>query len=165
MADNAAADSGVEDDRQLADRRLAGVQPRNRARAGACPDVGDAFEVGQMMRAVPAVIALHVRAFARDDARRQAVPARPITAKEAVTGSEREARPAVACAAALAVGDSGDGACGLLDAKRGFAQRLRIGFAADVEIEVGTGALEQQFLGRGIGRASCRERVCQYAYI
>src|SRR3546814_15580576 len=70
------ADSGVEDDRQLADRRLAGVQPRDRARAGACPDVGDAFEVGQMMRAVPAVIALHVRAFARDDARRQAVPAR-----------------------------------------------------------------------------------------
>src|SRR3546814_8417808 len=82
-----------------------------------CPDVGDAFEVGQMMRAVPAVIALHVRAFARDDARRQAVPARPITAKEAVTGSEREARPAVACAAALAVGAPGDGACGLLDAK------------------------------------------------
>src|SRR3546814_14702975 len=100
------ADSGVEDDRQLADRRLAGVQPRDRARAGACPDVGDAFEVGQMMRAVPAVIALHVRAFARDDARRQAVPARPITATEAVTGSEREARQ--------------------------------------------------------IGRASCRERVCQY---
>src|SRR3546814_2061279 len=97
----------IEDDRQLADWRLAGVQPRDRARAGACPDVGDAFEVGQMMRAVPAVIALHVRAFARDDARRQAVPARPITAGKAVAGREREARAAVACAAALAVREIG----------------------------------------------------------
>src|SRR3546814_11764352 len=59
--------------------------------------------------------------------------------------------PAVACAAALAVGDPGDGACGLLDAKRGFAQRLRIGFAAVVEIQVGNGALEQHFLGRDAG--------------
>src|SRR3546814_6920348 len=102
----------IEDDRQLADWRLAVVQPRDRARAGACPDVGDAFEVGQMMRAVPAVIALHVRAFARDDARRQAVPTRPITAGKAVASREREARAAVACAAALAVRDHGDGACG-----------------------------------------------------
>src|SRR3546814_16426281 len=91
MADNAAADPGIEDDRQFADRRLAGVQPRDRARAGACPDVGDAFEVGQMMRAVPAVIALHVRAFARDGARRKAVPARPLTPKKAMSPEARSA--------------------------------------------------------------------------
>src|SRR3546814_12289172 len=96
----------------------------------------DLFEVGQMMRAVPAVIALHVRAFARDDARRQAVPARPITAGKAVAGREREARAAVACAAALAVRDPGDGACGFLDAQRGFAPGLRIGLPAVAEVAI-----------------------------
>ena len=51
MADDAAADARIEDDRHLADGRLAGVQPRDGAGSGARADFGGAFEVGQMMRA------------------------------------------------------------------------------------------------------------------
>ena len=52
----------------------------------------------------------------------------------------------MACAAAFAVGDARDGARGFLNCQCGFAQRLGIGFAAVVEIKIGSGAFEQQLL-------------------
>src|SRR5690606_24821657 len=93
----------------------------------------------------------HRRAFACDYARREAVPARAITSREAVTRYEREAGAAMACAAALAVRDPGHSARSLLHPERGRAEGLGVCLAAIVQIEIGERPLEQQLARREAG--------------
>src|SRR3546814_9469842 len=82
VTEQAGTDARVEDEGQLADRRLAGGEAFDRTGAGARADGLSAFEVGPVMRAVPGIVALHASAFAGDHARRQAVAALSIARSE-----------------------------------------------------------------------------------
>src|SRR3546814_18008748 len=106
VTEQAGTDARVEDEGQLADRRLAGGEAFDRTGAGARADGLSAFEVGPVMRAVPGIVALHASAFAGDPAPRQAVAARSIATGEAAAGGGGDTGTAMARGAASAGGDA-----------------------------------------------------------
>ena len=153
MADEAAADARVEHHRHRPARHPHRIEPGDGPLAGAAAGDFRRFEVGEVADLVLGIIALHARAGAGDDARIAAIAARRVAAAEAVAGRQSEDRPPRRSAAALAVGDAGDGAGGLLGRQGAFLERGGRGIGPVVALDVDGLATQQAIVGgeAGIG--------------
>ena len=90
MAEQARRDAWIEQHRHCAWRDPHRIEPGHRAVGGAGADLRRAFKVGTVPGRMPAIVALHPRAFARDDAGRHAVTGGAAGARKAVAGGDRE---------------------------------------------------------------------------
>ena len=108
------------------------------------------------------MVALHVVAGAGQDGDAGAVAARGIAADETMAGGQSEDVAAGADSGALAVGDAGDGPCGVLHLERACLQLGRRGIPMIVIVELRRIAAKQPVLGReagpGIFRRLARHR-------
>ena len=116
----------------------AGSSARRGALAGAAADVLGGFEVAEVARRMPAIVALHVRPGRRRRRSpsscsrwRGSRPTKPWLVAMAKVEAEAEALPPFELVTPV------DGARGVLGGERAGAQLGRVGIAAIVEIEVG----------------------------
>ena len=122
VADQARRHPAVEHHRHRPCRGLAGVQPLDRPLAGPAANRCGGFEVGQVARLVPFIVALLVGAFPCDHHGRGRNRRAARRSPEPVRGGQR--RHALACARrpAFAVADAGHRAGGVLGLQRQFLQ-------------------------------------------
>ena len=109
MAEQGRRDARVEQHRISAGLAAASGSSRATARSpGAAADLRGAVEILEMAGAVPRMVALHRRAFARDHRCRAAMAARPIGAGETARRRKRDRRGRRARARAARIGDAVD---------------------------------------------------------
>ena len=163
MADQAATDARVEDDRYPAAPDRARIEPRHRASARYGADLGGIGQVRRMARASEMAVGLHPSALARDDTGRDRVAASLVASREPSRCRESDNTVRTARTATIGIGDARDGARRILRLQRALAQLFGRTFARVQKVEIGQFAGEQTVLRResGIGVLRCDPRHCE----
>ena len=148
MIDERAGNARIEHHRHAAGRYFARIEPLDRARAGAPPDLVGGFEIAGVERRGEIVILLHAGALAGDRRHRHRMPRAERGAAKAVARHQHHAADA----------GRGRGAAGFayaFDAERGFLRLARVPLQAiDArhvgieQIEIGEVAGEQRRIGK-----------------
>ena len=90
MAQQTRSHARIVDDGYRLRFRLARIEARDRALAGAPADGFGVFEIGRMARAHAVVVALHASAFARNHRDADAVRCSTVVAEKTFTGSQSD---------------------------------------------------------------------------